>query len=147
MSRSKRSDCLGIAQDSEYDQGIKISSENCGSPTANIATTVLCTIYDQNTYKVNGEDELALSTARDAHHRNQNDRKAWELYRPQRKRGMGNKRSGDRRSGAHCGDGIAWENLHRPHHQRHDRRKRARTGLQADSIERGLGEEDYVFEG
>ncbi|KAJ7668052.1 hypothetical protein B0H17DRAFT_1142616 [Mycena rosella] len=35
----------------EYDQRIEISSENCGSPTANVATTVLCTIYDQNTSK------------------------------------------------------------------------------------------------
>jgi hypothetical protein len=43
---------------SEYHQDIEISSENWGSPTANVATTVLCTIYNQNTYKVSSISEL-----------------------------------------------------------------------------------------
>src|SRR4051812_39989622 len=43
---------------SEYHQDIEISSENWGSPTANVATTVLCTVYDQNTYKVSSISEL-----------------------------------------------------------------------------------------
>ncbi|KAJ7676169.1 hypothetical protein B0H17DRAFT_1140033 [Mycena rosella] len=55
MSHSlSKTNCLTITliYYGEYDQGIEISSENCGSPTANVATTVLCTIYDQNTHKV-----------------------------------------------------------------------------------------------
>src|ERR1700712_2855528 len=60
-SSLSKTNCLTITliYYSEYHQEIEISSENWGSATADVATTVLCTIYDQNTYKVSSISELA----------------------------------------------------------------------------------------
>jgi hypothetical protein len=49
---------------SEYHQDIELSSENWSSPTANVATTVLCTVYNQNTYKVSSISELVQNSCR-----------------------------------------------------------------------------------